>query len=226
MMYMIRWLRPEIQNAVREVVRQASSPNRVHVKAMHRVIEHYIATPKRGWLLKPTRTWNGKDKPFKFRIVGMADSDYAKCPVTRRSVSGCATFFEGAPITVKSVIQKVVALSVTEAKTIAGVQCVQDMLYCKRILESMGLQVEQPMVLYIDNSGAVDLANNWSAGGCTRHMETRMFFLMDLKEAGVLTIKWLKGDENPVDTFTNNLAGPAYNKCAKFFVGEDSYNKE
>eukprot|EP00957_Ditylum_brightwellii_P010347 782432-Ditylum_brightwellii.AAC.1 len=62
-------------------------------------------------------------------------------------------------------MQKVVALSVTEAETIAGVQCVQDMLYCKCILEGMGLQVEQPMVLHIDNSGAVDLANNWSAGG-------------------------------------------------------------
>eukprot|EP00957_Ditylum_brightwellii_P200711 15300513-Ditylum_brightwellii.AAC.1 len=60
-------------------------------------------------------------------------------------------------------MQKVVAFSVTEAKTIAGVQFVQDMLYCKRVLEGMGLQVKQPMVLYIDNSSAVDLANNWSA---------------------------------------------------------------
>eukprot|EP00957_Ditylum_brightwellii_P153758 11702810-Ditylum_brightwellii.AAC.1 len=142
MMHMIRWLHPEIQNAVREVTRQAISPNRVHVKAMNRVMEHCIATPSRGWLLKPTRMWNGKDKTFKFRIVDMANSDYAKCPVTHRSVSGCATFLEGAPITVKSVMQKVVALSVTDAKTINGVQCAQDMLYCKHVLEGMGLQVE------------------------------------------------------------------------------------
>ena len=54
-------------------------------------------------------------------------------------------------------------LSVTEAETVAGVQCVQDMLYVKRLLESMGLLVELPMILEIDNSGAVDLANNWSA---------------------------------------------------------------
>eukprot|EP00957_Ditylum_brightwellii_P136724 10426340-Ditylum_brightwellii.AAC.2 len=67
------------------------------------------------------------------------------------------------------------------------------MLYCKCILESMGLKVELPMVIYIDNSGAVDLANNWCTGGRTRHMETRMFFLRDLKESGVLEIKWLRG---------------------------------
>ena len=41
------------------------------------------------------------------------------------------------------------------------------MLYIKRVLEAMELKVELPMVLKIDNSGAVDLTNNWSAGGRT-----------------------------------------------------------
>ena len=128
-------------------------------------------------------------------------------------------------MTVKSAMQKVVALSVTEAETIAGVQCAQDMLYVKRVLEGMGLQVELPMNLSIDNSCAVDLANNWAAGGRTRHMETRMFFLRELKEAGVLLTKWMRGDENPVDMFTKNLSGPAFEKCARTFVGDDEYMK-
>eukprot|EP00957_Ditylum_brightwellii_P178812 13620951-Ditylum_brightwellii.AAC.1 len=46
-----------------------------------------------------------------------------------------------------------------------------------------------------------------------------------VEESGVLEIKWLKGNENLVDIFTKNLSGPAYNKCAKIFVGKDSYNK-
>eukprot|EP00957_Ditylum_brightwellii_P172905 13163775-Ditylum_brightwellii.AAC.1 len=57
--------------------------------------------------------------------------------------------------------RQIVALLVTAADTIAGVQCSQDMLHCKGILESMEVKVELPMLLYIDNSGAVDLANNW-----------------------------------------------------------------
>ena len=36
-------------------------------------------------------------------------------------------------------------------------------------------------------------------------------------------IKWLKGSENPVDMFTNNLSGPAFEKCARTFVGDDEY---
>jgi hypothetical protein len=123
-------------------------------------------------------------------------------------------------------MQKIVALSVTEAETVTAVQCAQDMLYVKRLLESMELQVELPMILEVDSSGAVDLANNWSAGGRTRHMETRMFFLRDLQEANLIKVEWRRGDENPVDMYTKNLAGPAFNKCAKVFVGDDEYMKE
>ena len=107
----------------------------------------------------------------------------------------------------------------------SGVQCAQDMLYIKRVLlESMGLQVELPMILRIDNSGAVDLGNNWATGGRTRHIETRMFFLRDMKEEGIIKTMWIKGDENPVNMFTKNLAGSAFQKCAEVFVGKDEYN--
>ena len=71
--------------------------------------------------------WKGET--FKFRINGVAYSDYAKDPTMCRMLSGCATLLEGAPITVKSVMQKIVTLSVTEAETVAGFQFAQDMLY-------------------------------------------------------------------------------------------------
>ena len=90
----------------------------------------------------------------------------------------------------------------------------------------MGLSVKLPMKLEIDNSGAVDLANNWTAGGRTRHMETRMFFLQEMKEKGILKIVWVRGDNNPVDMFTKNLAGPAFNKHAKVYVGVDEYHNK
>eukprot|EP00957_Ditylum_brightwellii_P175365 13349619-Ditylum_brightwellii.AAC.1 len=109
-------------------------------------------------------------------------------------------------------MQKIVLLSVTEAKTVAGVQCAQDMLYVRRLIESMGLQVELPRILEIDNIGAVDLANSWSTGRRTCHMET--------------CIALVERDENPVDLFTKNLVGPAFNKCMKIFVGEDDYVKK
>ena len=57
-------------------------------------------------------------------------------------------------------------------------------------------------------------------------METRMFFLWDMKEDGIIKTVWMRGKENLVDLFTKNLAGPAYQKCARTFVGDDEYNEK
>ena len=82
----------------------------------------------------------------------------------------------------RSATQKFVTLSVTEAESPAGVMVAQDMLYTFRLLKLMGSEVELPMVLEMDNKGAVDLANNWSVGGRTRHMDVRNYFLRELKD--------------------------------------------
>jgi hypothetical protein len=60
----------------------------------------------------------------------------------------------------KSSMQKSVALSVCEAEQTVGVLYAQDKMYIQSVLESMGLKVKLPMILDMDNKGAVDLANN------------------------------------------------------------------
>ena len=137
----------------------------MHIKAMHRQMAYVASTPDRGFVLNPKRQWDGKADSIEFVISGEADSDYAKCPVTRRSVSGNVTSLEGVAIIIKSIMQKLCALSVTESELYSGV------LYLMRLVESIGLVVQKPMILRIDNKGAVDLANNWSCGGRTRHVK-------------------------------------------------------
>jgi hypothetical protein len=117
----------------------------------------------------------------------------------------------------------IVALSVTEAELFAGVMCVQDMLFIMRVLNSLGLQVELPMILEIDNKGAKDLINNWSIGGRLRHVEVKQFFLRELKEQGLLKVNWLNSEDNTADIFTKNLGGPLFNKHASAICGPDDY---
>ena len=57
-------------------------------------------------------------------------------------------------------MQKIVALSETEAKTIAAVCCEQDMLNSMRILNALGLLVDPPMVLRVENIGAFNISKN------------------------------------------------------------------
>ena len=56
------------------------------------------------------------------------------------------------PVGSDSAMQKFVALSVAEAKIVAGVMDAHEQLYMYRLLESLKLSIESPMILEMDNS--------------------------------------------------------------------------
>jgi hypothetical protein len=156
----------------------------LHMKAMYHVFNYCLNMSTRGKVFKPRRTCLSKNiEDFKFEIYGYSDSDYAKDPVKRCSVSGYSFFLEGCAVNTKSRMQPITALSVTEAKLIAATECAQDLIFIiKNVLESISLKVKLPMNLHIDNSGCIDLICNWSAGERTCHIDTHMYFLRELKE--------------------------------------------
>jgi hypothetical protein len=198
---------------------------KIHCDAMFRMMKYISNTKERGLTLNPMQKWDGS-KDHEFIISGQGDSDYAKDRQTRKSISGYIVYLEEAPVMMKSSTQKSVALSVCEVEQTSVVVCAQDMFYTKNVLESMGLKVKLPMILEMDNKGAVDLANNWSIGGRTRHVDVRQCFLQDLKESKIIDICWIKGTENKADIFTKNLDGTAFEKCIKALVGQDVYMKD
>jgi len=123
----------------------------------------------------------------------------------------------------RSATQRHVTLSVTEAESAAGVTEAQDMVYCHNVLTSLGLKVKLPMVLEMDNKGAVDLANSLSVGGRTRHVDVRMHYLRQLKDEGMIVIRHISGEENETDIFTKNTSTATFNKHVVQYVGNDEY---
>ena len=94
------------------------------------------------------------------------------------------------------------------------------MIYCKKVLESIGLLVELPMIINTDNQGAVDLINGWSTTGGTKHMDVRIMFLRELKEQGLIRIEWISTDENEADIFTKNVDMKTLEKHVNCFSTE------
>ncbi len=104
-----------------------------------------------------------------------------------------------------------------------GVMVAQDMLYVYHLLELLELNVELPMVLKMDNSGALDIANSWSVGGRTRHIDIPKNFSHKLKDQGLLVMKHIPGDSNNADIFTKNVTSAIFNKHVPLYVGTDKY---
>ena len=219
LLHMMRWSRPDILNAVRELSKRMKTCNENHYKAMIKVMEYVSHTPDRGLFLRPRGQWDGK-LGYKFDIEGISDATWGSDPDNRRSISGTAVMLNAAPVCMKSGQQISTTLSSAEAELVAGTNCAQDMLFVKRMLESMGLEVNLPMMLYIDNRGTVDLVNNYSVNGKTRHVEIRQYFLRELKERNILLTRWRSGDEMAADLFTKNLSSALFNKHIKAFMGD------
>ena len=113
--------------------------------------------------------------------------------------------------------QKIIALYVAEGELIALVQVVQEILYVMRIMESMQLQVENPMIVESYNKGEIDLCNIWTVGVRTKHIDTRYYFLREFKEDGILEFNWISGKENSTDFVTTNFSTPLFTKHAGYY---------
>ncbi len=74
--HLTKWSRPDMKDALRELTRFIMRTLGAHKVALKRAMEYCVSTPERGWLLKPSGTWNGRDKGYMFKIHGYSDSDY------------------------------------------------------------------------------------------------------------------------------------------------------
>ena len=91
------------------------------------------------------------------------------------------TYLEGAIVKQYSKMMPIVVLSTTKAELYLTVLTAQDIMFVHHILLGMELQVKLSMILFCDNKGAVELANNWSARGRTWHINMKQNFLQELK---------------------------------------------
>ena len=90
-------------------------------------------------VLKLYGNCNGISTDYKFEVMVRMDSDYAKYLDTRISMTGRVMYPNGAPVTFRSSTQKMVSFSSTEVELNAAVMGVQDALFVKSILKSLGL---------------------------------------------------------------------------------------
>ena len=72
LLHMMKSLRPEISNAVRELSIFMKMATLAHMKAMRRVMSYIIATPEQGLLLEPNAKWD-RNPEFKFEVSGQSD---------------------------------------------------------------------------------------------------------------------------------------------------------
>ena len=176
LLYLVKHTRPEISNVVRELSKLVSGASRFALKEFLRTTKYVLDTKEFGLKLNLTTTQE------KWEMTVYTDSDYAGDRETRKSVTGFIIYLRGVPVSWKSRGQKSVTLSSTEAEFVAMSEAAKEIKFIVQVLESMKQTVEFPIVVRVDNVGAIGLANNLSTSQRTKHIDVRYHFVREFVE--------------------------------------------
>ncbi|GJV97436.1 retrovirus-related pol polyprotein from transposon TNT 1-94 [Tanacetum coccineum] len=177
-------------------------PRVAHWEAALRVVRYLKGCPGQGILLRSDND---------LQLYGWCDSDWAACPLTRRSLTRYFFQLGKSPISWKTKKQHTVSRSSAEAEyhSMATITC--ELKWLKALLLSLGVSHSRPMKLYCDSQAALHIAANPVFHERTKHIEVDCHFIRD---------EILRGTIRPAYVPTQTLTKALGTRQFCYFLGE------
>ena len=84
----------------------------------------------------------------------------------------------------------------------------------------MGLEVEFPIIVRVDNVGAIFMTEYITTSGRTKHLDLRTRFVNQMAEEGFLKFEFVKFAQNKANHLTKNVSGEIYKTHIHDYVME------
>lgn len=188
--------RPDLAFAVHVLSQFLQRPREAHLASALRVVRYLKGSPGQGILLRSDNN---------LTISGWCDSDYATCPLTRRSVTGWFIRLGNSPISWKTKKQHTVSLSSAEAEYRSMAATVCELKWLRELLTSLDIKKSLPMVLSCDSQSAIHLAQNPVFHERSKHIEIDCHFTRDAITDGIIQPVHVPTTEQLADIFTKPL---------------------
>lgn len=188
--------RPDLAFATSFLARFCAKPSIRHWAAIKRVLRYIRGSRQVGIVYS-------REGP---NLAMFTDSDWAGCRETRASTTGFVAIHQGGPISWRSARQKCVATSSCEAEFIAGSAAAQEVAWLRSIFKNIDEDVVKgPTSLYIDNTGAAELAADVKASKRSKHIDIRYHHLRRCAADGTIRIERVSSASNLADLCTKPL---------------------
>ena len=221
LLYLTKHSRPDICNPVREISKTMDAPAPVHLKEMYKLIRFVLSTNDFGLKFKLMKSMK------KWALKALSDSDFASDKETRTSIYEYIIYFCGIPIAWRSKGMKSVVLSTTEAEYMALSEVVKELKFINQLLQTMNIEVESPITVYVDSVRAIWLSDNRTTSDRTKHIDTRTSFVKEYQEDGKIINKFVKSEDNEADIYTKNATNIIFQRHQKKLVWDkEEVNKE
>ena len=188
--------RPDLAYSVHILSQFMQAPRVEHWEAALRVVRYLKGTAGRGILLSAD---------YDLTLEGWCDSDWAACPITRRSLTGWLVFLGKSPISWKTKKQHTVSRSSAEAEYRAMASATCELKWLKALLLSLGVQHPKAVRLFCDSQSALHIARNPVFHERTKHIEIDCHFVRDAINDGLISPSYVSTTSQLADVFTKAL---------------------
>lgn len=237
LIYALVIARPEISMATTKLSQYNNNPAAIHYLAVKAVFAFLNNTRTDGlifWRTKPRMDLPDEPLPTPYSHeqnaltpipsiamtpIGYSDSDWGSDVSHRRSVSGMVIMLSGAAVVYKTKFQQAVALSSTEAEFVSAADTGKMILYVRSILMDLGLLVDGPTDLHVDNSGAIFMINAQAPTKRTRHVDIRFFALLEWSASRQIMAVPIRTDKNLSDSLTKPTGRIKFHQHADVYMG-------
>ncbi|XP_043700110.1 secreted RxLR effector protein 161-like [Telopea speciosissima] len=178
------------------VARFQAGPKETHEAAVERIFRYLKGTNDYG-------LWYPKTKDL--TLLAFSDADWAGDVDDRKNTSGGAFYLGGNLVAWHSKKQDSVSLSTIEAEYIAATSCCTQVLWMKQMMKDLSVEVDRPVVIYYDNTSAINISKNPVIHSRAKHIAIRYHFLREKFTEVVVRLEFIPTAEQSADIFTKPL---------------------
>ena len=202
LMYAMLCTRPDICYAVGVVSRFQSNPGKEHWVAVKAILKYLRRT--RNYML----VYGDKD----LILTGYTDSDFQGDKDSRKSTSGAVFTLGGAAIVWRSIKQGCIADSTMEAEYVAACEAAKEAVWLRKFLKDLEVvpNMELPITLYCDNSGAVANSREPRSHKRSKHIERKYHLIREIVHRGDVLVTKIDTKDNRADPFTKTLTANVF----------------
>jgi hypothetical protein len=151
-------------------------------------------------------------------FVAYSDASWHKTDELGRNMFGYVVYLYGGPISFCSKRMNVVARSSAEAEYAAAAATCQEIMFVRYVLADLGLTINGPVVLCVDNQAAIKIAQNIGVTKHTKHFADAIHFFRHQCEHGVITPTYVNTAFQRADGFTKLLEKGKFKTWIKSLV--------
>ena len=198
LLYISTGTRPDIAFSVNYLSRYQNCYDQTHYKYAMRILKYLYKTKD----LKLTYSDNVNTEI----LDCMVDSDYAGDNIDRKSTTGLVIRLFDNLIFWKTHKQSTVTKCSTFAEYTAMSEAVTEILFTRNLLiESFNVNVDKPIKIYEDNSGAISIAKYGNFTKNSKHIEVQYHYINENYENGLIDIVKIDSKCNLADMLTKSL---------------------